>query len=148
MQVNRKTQLISSLVVLLLSVACGSQLSSTAAQGDEVDDLDSLVNRLQANSVKVEVTGTVSQPFFTPRGRVIAVDGQDVQVFEYDSVVDADAESDLVSLDGSSVGASIMAWIATPHFYQSGKLIALYVGDQSSTIDILEAVLGPQIAGG
>jgi hypothetical protein len=148
MQVNRKTLLISLLVVLLLSVACGSQLSSTAAQGDEVDDLDSLVNRLQANSVKVEVTGTVSQPFFTPRGRVIAVDGQDVQVFEYDSVADADAESDLVSLDGSSVGASIMAWIATPHFYQSGKLIALYVGDQSSTIDILEAVLGPQFAGG
>ena len=145
---NRKTLLISLLVVLLLSVACGNQLPSPVAQGDEVDDLDGLVNRLQANSVKVEVTGTVSQPFFTPRGRVIAVDGQDVQVFEYDSVADADAESDLVSLDGSSVGTSIMAWIATPHFYQSSELIALYAGDQSSTIDILEAALGPQFAGG
>lgn len=71
-----------------------------------------------------------------------------MQVFEYTSKVDAKAEADLVTPDGSSVGTSIMTWIATPHFYNSGMLIVLYVGDQSDTIDDLEAVLGSEFAGG
>ncbi len=71
-----------------------------------------------------------------------------MQVFEYASEVNAKVEADLVTPDGGSVGASIMTWIATPHFYNSGKLIVLYVGDQSDTIDDLEAVLGSEFAGG
>lgn len=33
-------------------------------------------------------------------------------------------------------------------FYEGGKLIVLYVGDQNDTIDVLDAVLGMQFAGG
>ena len=36
----------------------------------------------------------------------------------------------------------------TPHFYNNGKLIALYVGDHNDTIELLDGVLGPQFAGG
>jgi hypothetical protein len=42
----------------------------------------------------------------------------------------------------------MMTWIATPHFYSGGQLIVLYVGDQSSTMNLLEEVLGSQFAGG
>jgi hypothetical protein len=113
-----------------------------------VTDYDNLVESLQDAGATVEPSGSVNQPFFTPQGQVIAVDGQDVQVFEYDTVADADAEADLVSPDGSSVGTSIMTWVATPHFYKSGRLIVLYVGDLSDTIGILEGALGPQFSGG
>ena len=57
-------------------------------------------------------------------------------------------EAELVASDGSSVGTSMMAWIATPHFYINGMLIVLYVGDSSETIGLLEDALGPQFAGG
>ena len=38
-------------------------------------------------------------------------------------------------------------WVATPHFYKTGKLIVLYVGDNMTVISTLETVLGPQFAG-
>ncbi len=55
--------------------------------------------------------------------------------------------ADTVSADGSSIGTTMMTWVATPHFYKAGKLIGLYVGDDSNVLGILEEVLGPQFAG-
>ena len=138
----------SLLIVLLLLVACNDQQQTVEIEGDSAIDLDTLVNRLEAAGATVEMTGTVSQPFFTPEGQVITVNGQDVQVFEYENEADAKAEADLVSPDGGSVGTSMMSWIATPHFYNNGKLIVLYVGDDIDTITFLEAVLGTQFARG
>jgi hypothetical protein len=54
----------------------------------------------------------------------------------------------LVSADGGSVGTSSMSWMATPHFYQAGKLLVLYVGDNAVVADMLESALGSQFAGG
>jgi hypothetical protein len=34
-----------------------------------------------------------------------------------------------------------------PHFFKSGRLIVLYVGEESSVLKALEAMLGPQFAG-
>jgi hypothetical protein len=138
----------SLLIVLALLVSCESQEGSPTSKEGIVTDYDILVESLQDAGATVEPIGTVNQPFFTPQGQVIAIDGQDVQFFEYDTVADADTEADLVSPDGSSVGTSMMTWIATPHFYKSGTLIVLYVGDLSDTITILEGALGPQFAGG
>jgi hypothetical protein len=135
------------LVFIALLAACKNQEQPADTQEGIVTDSDSLVTTMQAAGASVEPAGTVEQPFFTPLGQVITIDGQDVQVFEYDSLADADAESDLVTPDGSSVGTSIMSWIATPHFYKSGRVIVLYVGDQNDTIDALEAALGIQFAG-
>jgi hypothetical protein len=144
----RHILLIGLSTFLLWLVACNGQDESVGIAGNSVDDLESLIDHLQAAGTTVEVTGTVSQPFFTPQGQVITVNGQDVQVFEYESPADAKVEADLVSPNGSSVGTSIMTWIATPHFYNSGKFIVLYVGSDDETIAHLDSVLGHQFAGG
>jgi hypothetical protein len=138
----------SLLVAIALLVACNSQEQSITPQEGAVTDYDSLVEILQSAGASVESAGTVEQPFFAPPGQVINVEGQDVQVFEYDSEAEADSEADLVSPDGSSVGTSMMTWIATPHFYKSGRVIVLFVSDQNVTIDLLEDTLGSQFAGG
>ena len=138
----------SLLIVLLLLVACNDRQQTVELEGDSAIDVDTLVNRLEAAGATVEMAGTVSQPFFTPEGQVITVNGQDVQVFEYESEAEVKAEADLVSPDGGSVGTSMISWIATPHFYNSQKLIVLYVGDDIATIGFLEAILGTQFAGG
>lgn len=136
------------LIGMLLLVACNDQQQTIEREGDLAIDLDTLVDHLEAAGATVERVGTLSQPFFTPEGQVINVNSQDVQVFEYENKSDAGVEADLVSPDGSSVGTSMMSWLATPHFYTSGKLVVLYVGDQNDTIELLNGVLGPQIAGG
>ena len=70
-----------------------------------------------------------------------------VQVFEFDSTEEAATAASTVSADGSSIGTSIVTWVAPPHFYQVGKLIAIYVGIDSGVINILKEAMGSQFAG-
>jgi len=140
--------LVGLLIMVLTVVACSGREEPGDMPGSSVEDIAGLVDGLAAAGATAELSGTVEQPFFNPEGQVISVDGQDVQAFEFDSASTADAAAEEVSPDGTSVGASIMMWMATPHFYKSGRLIVLYVGDQQETMDLLADVLGPQFAGG
>ncbi len=143
-QVHKLTLLVIISAVLL--AACGGEGSGSSSE--PVTDYESLIEALRAEDATVEEAGSVSQPFFSVEGQVISVNGQDVQVFEYQDADAAQAEAELVSPDGSSVGTSMVTWIEAPHFYRSGKLIVLYVGGSESVLSVLEAVLGPQFAGG
>ena len=106
----------------------------------------SLMDNLRAVGASVEVAGELSQPFFTVSGQVLKVNGADVQVFEYADSNAAKAEAGLVSPDGSSIGTTMVTWVSAPHFYQTSKLIVLYVGEDRAITSLLEAVLGPAFA--
>jgi len=97
----------------------------------------SLIDNLRATGVTVNPAGDVSQPFFSVKGQVIKVNGEDVQVFEYGDKATAEAEAALVSPDGSSIGTSMVSWISSPHFYKAGKIIAIYVGENSEVTNLL-----------
>ena len=88
-----------------------------------------------------------AKSLFSVQGRMIQVNGEDVQVFQYAHVVAASEQAALVSPDGSAVGTSSLHWIGTPHFYKRGLLLVLYVGDDEAVRKALEAVLGRQFAG-
>ncbi len=117
------------------------------SHGGPVTDYISLFDNLRAAGATVEPAGEISQPFFSVKGNAITVDGENVQVFEYADTTTADAEAALVSPDGSSIGTTMVSWVATPHFYKTGKLIVLYVGDNTGVISVLEDLLNPQFAG-
>lgn len=116
-------------------------LASKARSGKE---LSTLIKNLRAKGATVVVTHEkVSQPFFSVVARIVSVNGQGVQVFEFRKAATAAAEARRVS-----EGATTLAtWIAPPHFYRSGRLIMLYVGSDESTLKLLTSVLGPQFAG-
>jgi len=136
-------------VVLLLSygISCARQEAPPVSHGGPVSDYVSLIDSLQAAGATVDPAGDVTQPFFSVKGQVIKVNGEDVQVFEYSDEAAAEAEVMLVSPDGSSIGTSMVSWISPPHFYKAGKIIALYVGENSEAINFLEKVIGSQFAG-
>ncbi len=117
------------------------------SHGGPVKDYISLVDNLRAAGATVDPAGEVTQPFFSVKGLIINVNGDDVQVFEYEDATTADNEAALVSPDGSSVGTSMVGWVAPPHFYKVGNLIVLYVGESKAVIDTLESVVGSQFAG-
>ncbi len=117
------------------------------SHGGPVTDYVSLIDNLRAAGATVEVEGEITQPFFAVEGNIVIVNGGSVQVFEYTDVATAEAEAALVSPDGSSVGTTMVGWVATPHFYKVGRLIVLYVGDDTAVINMLEAELGSQFAG-
>ncbi len=134
---------------------CAAPVAFFACDGDQpsspditVFDRSTLIQGLQNQGASVEIAGSVSQPFFSVGGEFLGVDGEDVQTFEYASEEDARAEAALVSPDGSTIGVTIVAWVATPHFFRAGRVIALYVGDNQAALAPLEAIMGAQFAGG
>jgi hypothetical protein len=115
-----------------------------------VQDYDSFVDNLRAAGAMVEhetLPQVIVQDFFSVTGQVFKVNGEEVQLFEYDNKSKAEEEAALVSSDGSSIGTSMPFWAAPPHFYKAGRIIVLYVGDNEAVIEALDKVLGPQFAG-
>ena len=131
----------------LLVAACSSQPTDTVSHGGAVEDYVSFVDNLRAQGMTVEPAGTVEQPFFTPEGNIVKANDQEIQVFEFTSVEEAEAAAETISQDGSSVGTSMMMWVSPPHFYKADKIIVLYVGEDEGITSILEEALGAQIAG-
>ena len=41
----------------------------------------------------------------------------------------------------------IIEWVAPPHFYQAGRIVVLYVGEDQAIIAALTRTLGSQVAG-
>ncbi len=134
------------LILMVYGVGCVSE-KPPVSHGGPVTDYVSLIDNLRRAGATVEPAGEMTQPFFSVNGRVIVVNGGDVQVFEYADAAAAEAEVALVSPDGSSVGTSMVGWVASPHFYRAEKLIVLYVGDSEAVTNVLESVLGKQFAG-
>jgi hypothetical protein len=118
------------------------------SHGEENGGLADLVDALHAAGATVEQVGEVDQPFFSVGGQVLSVDGAEVQVFEYPDAAAGEAEAVLISPNASSVGTSMMTWVATPHFYALNRVIVLYVGDDEAVVHVLSQVLGQPVAGG
>jgi len=148
MQKQRLMVRTALVTMAFIATSCAVNQAAGETVGESVESYDGLLDALRGNGSTVESVGPVSQPFFVPEGRVISVDGYEVQVFEFSIEQNARSAAASISPDGSSVGTTIISWVETPHFYKSGKLIVLYVGDEAAVVDALEVVLGAQIAGG
>lgn len=125
----------------------GGSVPPIVSHGGEIVDYVSLIDNLRIHVI-VDPEGQIEQPFFSVTGFLIQVNGQSVQVFEYDSAEDANTDASLVSPDGTSIGTSMPFWIDTPHFYHKEKIIVLYVGSDQTITELLESTLGKQFAGG
>ena len=136
-----------ALVLAIVSLAGCTSKEPPVSDGGPVTDYVSLIDNLSQAGATVKPAGELTQPFFSVNGKVIVVNRGDVQVFEYADAAAAEDEAALVSPDGSSVGTSMIGWVASPHFYRAEKLIVLYVGDSEAVTDVLESVLGQQFAG-
>jgi hypothetical protein len=120
---------------------------STAVQTAVVQDLTGVVAALQAAGLTVEQGAAVNQPFFTVPGQTLKINGQDVQVFVYDSAQAMETEAAKISADASTIGTNTPSWMSDPHFYKLGNMLVLYVGQDQKILDILSGVLGSQFAG-
>jgi hypothetical protein len=160
--VNRIALIISLLAIVYALSGCGNQsptftpetvtpstepLATVPVEAPNVEDQASLLLALQSSGATAEVVDTVIQDFFTPEGSIVMVNGESVQVFEYESVEAMESEASQVASDGSSVGTSMMMWIDAPHFYRAGRIIVLYVGSNTTVLTLLDNVMGSQFAG-
>jgi hypothetical protein len=148
---KRQTLMVLFAMFTLAVTGCaGNSFAAAPAETTEpggIEDRASLIAALQTSGATVETGGPVSQPFFTPEGSIIKVNGADVQVFEYETIEAMESEASQVTSDGGSIGTTMVTWMDTPHFYKAGRIIVLYVGSDATVLDLLEGALGPQFAG-
>jgi len=134
------------LLTALLLAACGGAGDSGTSGADSgaVSDYSSFVTYLEDGGVQVVETGTVSQPFTPIEGKTLTVNGDEMQVFEYADQQTAEAQ---VSAFKEFFETSMIMWVAPPHFFQTGRIIILYLGENAGMIQMLEAAAGAQFAG-
>jgi len=151
-------RLFAKVIILLLLnaifiVGCSQQTSL-------IMDHNSLIEKLREAGATVELTGDALFPIISPKQRIfsvmanrIKVNGEYVTVLEYDDEATAEAETKYVSRDGydfvnksANIGMHI-DWVDSPHFYQKGRIIVLYIGEYQSIIDLLASIMGPPFAG-
>lgn len=150
-------------VIAAISIVIGMSVVLLTPTGSTVEpvvpaqitNMSSLIATMVGKNVPLEmqnggvIVRGMSQPFFSVEAQVLTTYGEDIQVFEYDSSESALDEVDESGLMPDGQFQTVMVtWINTPHFYQIGSLIVLYVGSNSDITTMLEDLLGPQIAGG
>ena len=131
------------LVGALVLAACGGQPASAQGYG-----IEEFLAELREQGVEAEKGDSVEQAFFSVIGSYVNFNNESMQVFEYDSAETMESDAVLVDASGSPIGTSMVSWVATPHFYKKGRILVLYVGDNTETLKVLEGVLGQQFAGG
>jgi hypothetical protein len=110
-----------------------------------IGDYEELIAALCEAGGIVRPAGEFGQPFFRTGGRVVELDGTQVLVFEYSSERDREAESELISADGTSVGGTYITWTDQPNFWASGRVIVEYLGSDQTMLSLLCNALGTPI---
>lgn len=126
-----------------------SKVASHVAGSKSHKEYGRLIGKLRAQRASVKSTNEkVRQPFFSVSGRIMKINNEAIQVFEYLDPVATQSQAERVSPDGKTIGNSKPSWMSTPHFFKSQKLIVIYIGDDQTTLRILQSELGDQFAGG
>lgn len=112
-----------------------------------VNSYDSFVEKLLESGASVQTMGSINQPFLSGQGRIIRVNGEDLQVFEYANKGLAEGDIKIVTPDGCCFGTTNISWMGSPHLYQEDRLIVIYIGDNTSMRNLLGNMLGSQFAG-
>ncbi len=137
------------LVLNLALAACDTNNSNQfVSPGDQVFDLADFAEILFANGVAVELGFKEVFGFLPIPALHFNIQGEDVLVFELIGPGTTIAVAAAISEDGGTINGEPIDWPATPHFFVEGRVIVLYLGDNPQVLAILEAFLGPQIAGG
>lgn len=147
--ITRWKALVGAAVALAAVLAIATQLTAMSYA--------SLRDELRAHGASVREDGLGSQPFLGGADHRLTVDSAGIDVFEYRTTAGASLDAARISPDGSTInkepgplggGAAAVDFIAPPHWFHSGRVIALYVGRDSDILALLRATLGAQFAGG
>lgn len=106
-----------------------------------------LADNLRVAGADVEIGAIARSSTFDVPVRNFTVNDALVHVWEFPNADEAAAGAATVGPDGFSAGGAFVDWTDSPHFYSSGSLIVLYVGNDVGTLTLLERVVGDQFAG-
>ncbi|MCV0392735.1 MAG: hypothetical protein K5790_05500 [Nitrosopumilus sp.] len=113
----------------------------------QVIDYQTLVSAIKSRGLLVKQVDEIIDSPFLVSTKVLSVSDIDLQVYEFGSASEVQKAIEMVSLDGTEIGLSIIRWMDVPHFYSQGKIIVQYIGHDPEMINLLDSLLGNQFAG-
>lgn len=120
-------------------------LPGTTPPADEENGA-STADELRAQGADVRLLGNIQQPFIPVMGRILEVNDEQIQVFEFRSKLAAQDFADTVSQTGNRLG-SLTTNLSTVHFFHEGDTIILYFGSDADLLDLLTRTFGDALTG-
>ena len=135
--------------LILAGVISAASLLTSCQTVEPVTDFDDLIGRLVQEGAVVETTTrSVRNIHLSVRGVIIVVDGEDVQVFEYEDVARAQFEFKALTSSPSIVffeegEPPLREFVPFDrHCYGSGRFVLLYDGENEAVLKALRTVMG------
>lgn len=128
-------------LALWLGLAAGCALRPSPTS-NTVSTTDDLARSLLEAGVEVSEESRPGWSLLGQAGRVIQVDGAEIQVFEYRTVEERAAISGTISPDGSAAGGEEAPWPDRANLWATGRIIVVYAGTDGGTILLLSGLLG------
>jgi hypothetical protein len=134
---------------ILAGVASATILLTSCCTVEPVTDFDDLIDRLRQAGAEVEITvDTVRNLHLSVDGVIIVVDGEEVQVFEYE-----DIDRTQLEFKGVTSSPSVVVFEEgepplveriplNRQCYHSGRFILLYDGEDEAVLKILRMIVG------
>ena len=112
-----------------------------------IKNAETLKKVLNKKQIDVSIKGNATQAPVLGSGKVISINNEEVQVYEYESYDKALLVSHQIAPDGYTINNIVYDWEIPPHFFQKDNVLVFYLGSNSTVITALFEALGPQIAG-
>lgn len=110
-------------------------------------DFAQLVKELEKAKVNFSIIeNNEKDPFFSVPPKVIDVDGEYILIYSYLTKEDMEKDASAIHPDGNIGNASI-SYIADPHYFKKGNVIAHYAGQNKVILQNLKNIFGQQFAG-
>ena len=113
--------------------------------GGYISTIDDFLGALRNFGATTSELGIESGEPFSVDAHVLVSEGHKIWVFEYPDEDARRAESETILMDGWSVNHTPVEWIASPHYWLQGRIIALYLGDDPEAITTFTFILGPEL---
>lgn len=98
------------------------------------DDLDEVIRVLNEAGATLELGDTVENEYLTVPGQILSINGEEVQIYTYNSAEDVDLQVSQIPETADPEDR--------PHVYRMGRMLVLYTGGDPGVLDLLEDVLG------
>lgn len=131
------------------------ELSETADPSVHTEaDLVSLLEDAGAD-VALSTEQIVAADILSIPGHIIFVNGEELQLYIYDTADDAITDAERISPDASEIvpetvgdaAPTIVDWDGQPNFYRWDNILVLYVGEDGRMLNLLETIFGEPFAG-
>ena len=136
-------------LIALMTTIMGPQIAGGQGNPDVavIGSFEDFQAALAALGVSVQLGDPTVGSMFAGNGYSFDVNGENLQVFEYDTPAAMEADAAKLSPDASTFNGGTVDWGPTPmHFWKSGNFLVVYGGSNADVIALMASLLGAEFA--